>query len=220
MSRSAKQQRAEQILGELAELAHMLAKDLAADVRASEDREEKALLMQAFDRTCRTVRLTLALNFKLDRDAAREAREAEREAAALAADAAAREAQIAKATAAANLGPARVTPEENQKRRVRGVLNRLLWTEAEGDSEDYDVLLEDLDARLYEAEDAPGFADIPIEVLAETLARDMRLSGELIVTTAETIAPHLRSGGGGPRPVEGVVEGANTSSQPPLADTG
>jgi hypothetical protein len=43
---------------------------------------------------------------------------------------------------------------------------------------------------------------MPIAVLAETLARDMRLTGELVITTAETLVP------------------ANTSAQPPLADTG
>ncbi|MBS0363767.1 MAG: hypothetical protein JSR98_20535, partial [Proteobacteria bacterium] len=55
--------------------------------------------------------------------------------------------------------------------------------------------------RLYEAEDAPGFADLPIEVLAGKLKADMRLSGELIVTTAERFT-------------------AANSPTPPLADTG
>lgn len=82
------------------------------------------------------------------------------------------------------------------------MLNRLLWNESEGDQEEYEVLLEDLDARLYEAEDAPGFADMPIKVLAQKLKADMRLAGELVVTTAERIVP------------------ANTGVQPPLADTG
>ncbi|MBS0361377.1 MAG: hypothetical protein JSR98_08350, partial [Proteobacteria bacterium] len=87
-------------------------------------------------------------------------------------------------------------------RRVKAVLNRLLWNEAEGDQEEYDVLYEDLEARLWEIEDAPGFADLPIEVLAGQLAKDMRLSGELVVTTAEAFTP------------------ANTGEQPLLADTG
>jgi hypothetical protein len=191
-----KRERAEQILGELAELGLMLARDLAVQARAAETPEERALLTEAFHKTSRTVRLTLALSFKLDRDASRDAREAAREAEAQAAEAERRESRIIKPA------PGRITPEENQKRRVRNILNRLLWTEAEGDSEEYEVLREDLDARLYEACDAPGFAEMPIAVLAETLARDMRLTGELVITTAERFAP------------------ANTSAQPPLADTG
>jgi hypothetical protein len=84
---------------------------------------------------------------------------------------------------------------------LSAALNRLIWDEAEGDREEYEVLLEDLDARLYEAENAPGFADLPIEVLAHKLAADMRLSGELVVTTAERFM-------------------AANAPQPPLADTG
>ncbi|MGZ6018850.1 MAG: hypothetical protein ACXWKN_10720 [Phenylobacterium sp.] len=199
---AAKRERVEQILGEIAELSLMLARDLAADARAAEDPEQKVALVAAFQKTARTTRLTLALDAKLDRDAARDAREEAREAAALAADAQLRESRIMKAAQAA-LGDLRdPSPQENQKRRVKAVLNRLIWNESEGDQEEYEVLLEDLDARLYEAEDAPGFADLPVEVLARKLAADMRLSGELIVTTAATIVA------------------ANTSPQPTLADTG
>ncbi|MBS0363146.1 MAG: hypothetical protein JSR98_17350 [Proteobacteria bacterium] len=198
---AAKRERAEQILGELSELGLMLARDLAAQARAAETPEEKVALAAGFQKTSRAVRLTLALDFKLQRDAAREARDAAREAAADAADAQLRESKIMQAAQAALVEMTDPSPAENQKRRVRAVLNRLIWNEAEGDEEEYEVLLEDLDARLYEAEDAPGFADLPIEVLAETLAKDMRLSGELVVTTAERFVP------------------ANTPT-PPLADTG
>ncbi|MGZ6019344.1 MAG: hypothetical protein ACXWKO_11785, partial [Phenylobacterium sp.] len=187
--------------GELAELGLMLARDLAVQAREAETPEDKAAMADAFQKTSRTVRLTLALDAKLDRDAARDAREAAREAAAEAADAQLRESRIIKAAQAARVSLTDPTPEENQKRRVRQVLNRLLWNESERDQEEYEVLLEDLDARLYEAEDAPGFADMPIEVLAQKLKADMRISGELVVTTAQSIAP------------------ANTTP-PPLADTG
>jgi hypothetical protein len=189
---TAKRERAEQVLGELAELSLMLARDLAVQARAAEDTEEKVALTTAFQKMARTARLTLALDAKLDRDAARDAATAARAAEEAAADAAAD---------AAHRHLTAPTPEEHQKRRVKGVLNRLLWNESEGDQEEYEVLLEDLDARLYEAEDAPGFADMPIEVLAQKLKADMRLSGELVVTTAERIVP------------------ANTPA-PPLADTG
>jgi hypothetical protein len=198
---TAKRERAEQMLGELAELSLMLARDLAVQARSAEDADEKVALTAAFQKTARTVRLTLALDFKLTRDAARDAREDAREAKAAADDTALRESRIMKAAQAAHLAMTDPTPEDIQKRRVRGVLNRLLWDESEGDQEEYEVLLEDLDARLYEAEEAPGFADLPIEVLAQKLKADMRLAGDLIVTTAETLVP------------------AN-APQPPLADTG
>ncbi len=197
----AKRERAEQILGELAELSLMLARDLAVQAQAAEDVDEKVALTTAFQKMARTARLTLALDFKLERDAAREVKEAAREAKVQADDAALRESRIMQAAEAAHRHLTQPTREETQKRRVRAVLNRLLWNEAEGDQEEYEVLLEDLDARLYEAEDAPGFADMPIEVLAGKLAADMRLAGELVVTTAERIVP------------------ANTP-QPSLADTG
>jgi hypothetical protein len=200
-----KRERVEQILGELAELGLMLARDLAAEARGAETPEQKAALAEAFHKTSRTVRLTLALDARLDRDAAREAREAAKAAQALAADTALRESRIMRAAEAAHRHLTQPSPEENQKRRVTGVLNRLLWNEAEGDREDYEVLLEDLDARLYEAQDAPGFADMPIEVLARTLAVDMRLTGELVVTTAGSVAR---------TPIP-----ANAAA-PPLADTG
>jgi hypothetical protein len=198
---TAKQERAEAMLGELAELGLMLARDLATQARAAEDTDEKVALTVAFHKTSRAVRLTLALDFKLAREAARDAAEVARDARAEAADAALRESRIMQAAQAAHLAMTDPTPAQIQKRRVRGVLNRLLWDESEGDQEEYDVLLEDLDARLYEAEDAPGFADLPIEVLAQKLKADMRLSGALVVTTAEKLV-------------------AANAAGPPLADTG
>ena len=198
---SAKRERAEQILGELAELSLMLARDLAVQARAAEDAGEKVALTAAFQKMARTARLTLALDFKLDRDAARDAAAAAKAAQEAAADAALRESRIMKAAQAAHHHLTQPSPEETQKRRVTSVLNRLLWRESEGDQEEYEVLREDLEARLDEAQDAPGFADMPIEVLAHKLKADMRLSGQLVVTTAERIVA------------------ANTPP-PPLADTG
>ncbi|HEX5262771.1 MAG TPA: hypothetical protein VFW13_04555, partial [Phenylobacterium sp.] len=86
MPRAAKQDRVEQILGELAELSLMLAKDLAVQARETENPEAKVALVQAFEKISRSARLTLALDAKLDRDAARDARNAAREATALAAE--------------------------------------------------------------------------------------------------------------------------------------
>lgn len=202
MSRdTAKQERAEQILGELAELGLMLARDLATEARAAEAMGEKVALAAAFQKTSRAVRLTLALDAKLTRDASRDPAQAARDARAEAAETALRESRIVQAAQAAPLTMTDPTAAEIQKRRVRNVLNRLLWNESEGDQEEYEVLLEDLDARLSEAEAAPGFADLPIEVLARTLKADMDLSGELVVTTAATLI-------------------AANIADPPLADTG
>jgi hypothetical protein len=196
----AKREQAEEILGELAELGLMLARDLATQARAAEDTDEKISLTAAFQKTSRTVRLTLALDFKLGRDAARAEREAQihDQEGAAAWDRAEREAARYEdlTRPAADLPPA-----ERQKARVKAVLNRLLWNESEGDQEEYEILVEDLDARLDEAQTAPAFADLPIEVLAQKMKADLRLSGDLVVTTAERITP------------------ANTPD-PPLADTG
>jgi len=195
-----KQARVEAMLGELAELGLMLARDLAVQARAAEDAQEKVALTAAFQKTSRAVRLTLALDFQLERQAARAAREAELQSRE---DLAARNRAERDAARSADLaaGPAALSPAERQKARVRGVLNRLLWTEAEGDQEEFDVLLEDLDARLDEAAQAQGFADLPIEALAQRLKSDMQIAGALVVTTARSLAP------------------ANTA-RPPLADTG
>jgi hypothetical protein len=181
------------MLGELAELGLMLARDLAVQARAAEDADEKVALTAAFQKTSRAVRLTLALDFQLERQAARADREAQLQARE---DLAAEQRSARMAEDAAEPAPA-----ERQKARVRGVLNRLLWTEAEGDSDEFDVLLADLDARLDEGAEAEGFADLPIEALAQRLKSDMQIQGALVVTTARSLAA------------------ANTA-QPPLADTG
>src|SRR5450432_968107 len=91
---AAKRERAEQILGEFAELSLMLARDLAVQARAAEDTDEKVALTTAFQKMARTTRLTLALDFKLDREAARDAAAAAKAAEEAAADAALRESSI------------------------------------------------------------------------------------------------------------------------------
>ncbi len=73
---------------------------------------------------------------------------------------------------------------EIRKGRVRSLLSRLIWNEAEGDSEEYDILHDDLSARFDLAAEAEGFEDLPIEVVARQLASDMGLSGTLTLTVA------------------------------------
>jgi hypothetical protein len=181
------------MLGEIAELALMVTRELAVRLRESEDVEETVALATAFQKTSRVVRLTLALDFKLERDAAREAQALAREA----------EATV---VVPPSVQSARPAPNgiEQRKSRVRNLLNRLLWTESEGEEEDYEALFDDLTARLDEAARSPDFEALPIEVLARRMIADMNLSGELTLSLCET-------------PGEGGEEG---SRQPPLADTG
>jgi hypothetical protein len=180
-----KRARAEAMLGEIAELALMVARELAVRTRESEDVDQTVALADAFQKVSRVVRLTLALDFKLDRDAARDARDAAREAEKAEAKAAERRQLAALGFAA----PRAVdTPVEARKDRVRGLINRLLWNECEGDSEDYEVLSDDLSARLDEAALNADFETLPIEDLARRVIADMGLSGELTLSLGENPA--------------------------------
>src|SRR5258706_4021381 len=183
-----KRARAEAMLGEIAELALMVARELAVRTRESEDVDQTVALADAFQKVSRVVRLTLALDFKLERDAARDARDAAREAEEAEADAAER--REAETPRAAN-------PIEARKTRVANLLNRLIWNECEGDSEDYEVLSDDLTARLDEAARSDDFLVLPIEVIAQRVIADMGLSGELTLSLSETatesaLAPERR----------------------------
>ena len=139
---------------------HHADQHLRRQARQSEDAAETVALTNAFHKTVRAMRLTLALDFRLERDAARDAAEAAKAAQDLANDTALRESRIMQAAQAALGRMTAPSPVEQQRDRVRGALNRLLWNESEGDQEEYDVLVEDLDARLDAAEEAEGFADL------------------------------------------------------------
>lgn len=185
-----KRDRAEAMLGELAELGLMVARELAVRVRGSEDVDETVALAGAFNTATRVVRLTLALDAKLDREAARDAAVAAQQAKAEAAgDAEVVAAQLRQAAeqrrddaraAAGNL------PVEARKGRVRDLLNRLVWNESEGDREDYEVLRDDLNARLEEAALSPEFMELPIEALARRVIADMDLSGDFALSLGES----------------------------------
>jgi hypothetical protein len=179
---SEKRARAEAMLGEVAELALMVARELAVRTRESEDVDQTVALADAFQKVSRVVRLTLALDFKLDRDAARDARDAAREA-----EKAEAKAAEQRQLAALGFAPrAADTPLEARKTRVSNLVNRLLWNECEGDSEDYEVLFDDLSARLDEAARSPDFETLPIETLARRVIADMGLRGELTLSLSET----------------------------------
>jgi hypothetical protein len=177
MSGTDKALRSEAMLGEVAELALMVARELAVRLRGSEDVGEAVALAGAFNKASRAVRLTLALDAKLDREAARDAAAAAREAEARAEG----EAQ-AQAEAAQAAEPWReADPVEARKARVRGLLNRLLWNEAESDQEDYEVLVDDLD----EAALSADFTELPIEALARRVIADMGLTGDFALSLGE-----------------------------------
>ncbi|MBS0333536.1 MAG: hypothetical protein JSS35_12275 [Proteobacteria bacterium] len=169
------------MLGELAEVSLAVAKELARRLHASETPEEAETLAGAFHKISRTMRLSLALDAKLEREAARDAQAQAREAETARLEAEARPAVAQPAAApCASEHPSHAI--KAQKSRVRGLLNRLLWNEAEGDSDEYDVLWDDLSARLDEAARDPAFLDLPIERLAGRMVADMGLSGRLTLT--------------------------------------
>ena len=176
MTRSTdKKARTEAMLGELAELSLGVARELAVRLRESEDVGETVALAGAFQKISRVVRLTLALDAKLEREAARDA----------AADAQAAEQAQADAEADAAWAPRPADPVETRKDRVRGLMNRLLWTESEGEEADYEVLVEDLNARLDEAALSPDFETQPIEALARRVIADMGLTGRFALSLGE-----------------------------------
>jgi hypothetical protein len=164
MSRNTdKQARAEAMLGELAELSLVVARELAVRLRESEDTDETVALADAFQKMSRVVRLTLALDAKLERDAAREAAAEVREARAEAKAAEAAEAERA------------IARHRQHKDRVRAGVTRLIWNETEDEAES-DDLLEALEARLGEEAVSEGFEDIPVETLVRRIIADMGLT--------------------------------------------
>ena len=125
------------------------------------------------------MRQSLALDAKLARDAEQAKREVEREAAEAAEHEAIR----------AEMSDKPPTLAEVTCARVRGALNRLIWTEAEGDETEYEILSDDLDYRLSEARRRADFAELPIEDLILGLKADMALQGDLKLTPCRAPPP-------------------------------
>ena len=126
------------ILGELAELGLSLARDLHSAALAAEDIAEKSKLAEAFHRTGRSVRQSLALHAKLGRDDARAEREAHAE-------------------------TLRETDRRirHRKAQVKAAVGRLIWIEHE--AEEAEALELQLDAHLDEAELSDEFLDDAID---------------------------------------------------------
>jgi hypothetical protein len=136
------------ILGELAELGMSLARDLHGRALAADTPKAVVDLGIAFHRISRSVRQTLALEAKLDRDREQAARGDRVEAV--------RERQ------------GRISQRADQ---VRAVTARAIWTEAEGD--EAERLLNDLDDWLEVESFARDFADRPIEDLIARVCADL-----------------------------------------------
>ena len=64
-------------------------------------------------------------------------------------------------------------------------MERLLWNESESDYQEYEVLIEDLNARLDEAALSPDFTQLPVETLAHRIIADMDLSGDFALSLGE-----------------------------------
>jgi hypothetical protein len=128
------------ILGELAQLGLSSARDLHARQLAAETPEQASRLAFALHRISRSLRQTLALQARLERDAQR----AERE----------------DAAEVVELDKRRF---EKRKAQVKAAVESLIWTEAESPEayETFSLELEDLLA--IETQDAEAFEDEPVD---------------------------------------------------------
>ncbi|WP_421937011.1 hypothetical protein [Phenylobacterium sp.] len=124
-------------------------------VEATEDAAELCALIAALGKAGRALRMSIALETKLIRDAARDAREAE----------------ALKASAAGRA-------VETRKARVAGAVDRMIWTEL--DPQDAQVATGELHERLDAEALDEGFADEPVEAQIERIAGLLGLSGEPI----------------------------------------
>ncbi|WP_374572683.1 hypothetical protein [Phenylobacterium sp.] len=140
------------MLGELAEMSMALARRLHGRAMAAETDEEAQKGALAFQRAARSVRQTLALQAKIERDRRRLAAEAERAA-----------------------GEARREAVRARRSYVGDVGSRLIWTEAEPD--EVGALLVEL-KRWLDAESffADEFAQAPVEHLIARLRQDLGLA--------------------------------------------
>jgi hypothetical protein len=144
-------ERRRRILAELSELGLASARDLHQRQLAAETAKDAALLANSLHRISRSLRQTLALEAKLDRDAKRDILEDRKEARR---EAARRVAQ--------------------RRQRVEATVERLIWTEYE-DAEAA-VLVDDLDMLLDEAELTDGFCADAVETHIARVCEELGLA--------------------------------------------
>ena len=133
MSQAAADRRLE-MLGEFAELALSLARDLHQAALSAEDADDKARLAEACHRMGRGLRQSLALQARLEREAKRAARE-----------------DVAVAAEQAQASRLR------RKTQVKAGIERLIWSEYEPDDSEAEGLLERLDLILDAEAELDGF---------------------------------------------------------------
>ena len=134
-------------LAELTELGMALARKLQKAAMEAKDPDQAAGLAGAFHRISRSVRQSMALEAKLERDAARAGREDS--------DAAARDAR------------ARINERKDQ---LRARIGRLIWTEA-----DRFEKLSSLGSHLVDLEHVCDILDEPIEAQIARISRALKL---------------------------------------------
>ena len=147
---TAKMERQDRILAELSELGLTLARGLHGRALAAETAEEAQALSLAFHRISRSVRQSIALEAKLDRERRRQDHDERRE--------------------ATRRDEASAT---RRKAQVRLTVERAIWTEAEG--LEAERLLDDLDDLLEEGALGDGFLDEPVEALIARIQDDLGL---------------------------------------------
>jgi hypothetical protein len=150
------------MLAELGELGLTLARDLQGRALAAETSAEAAQLAEAFHRLSRSVRQSLALEAKLQRDAQRDAREVR--------DAAARETEARRAARKAQL-----------KRRVE----RLIWDQIE--EPEFAAELAGAAPHMVEREaESESFLDEPVEAQIERIRAALGVDEPWELDEAET----------------------------------
>lgn len=149
-------------LTELAELGMALARDVQGRAMAATDKKAKADLTLAFHRVSRSVRQTMALEARLERDLRLALREAAGEA-------------------------ARATLERVQNKRalVRTAVERLVWTEVE-DDEAAENLVDEVGAFAFALSQEEGFLDLPVEACIARLRADLGLAAADTTDDGET----------------------------------
>ena len=152
------------ILVELAEMGLSLARAVHGKALAAETPAELAEMTLAFHRISRSVRQTLALDAKLERDRARQAQAAEIEA-------------------------IRTRPQRtlDRKCQLRTAMQRAIWDEAEG--AEAEILLDVLHDALNEESLSDDFLTDPIEVNIERIRHDLGMASAAVAGVQQDFPP-------------------------------
>jgi hypothetical protein len=144
-------------LTELAELGMALARNHHARALAADDKSAGDLAL-AFHRVSRSVRQTMALEARLDREHRLALRKA--------AQAAARE---------------RLTRVQKKRGVLRDAMAPLVWTEVEGDEDEYEALLEQVGTFVFKVSEEDDFLDIPVEACIARIRIDLGFAAAALV---------------------------------------